>query len=235
MPHKTKLLIIDKDENALRQAKNALSEYDFLVQTLTNPLPFINGTQTITPDVIILETVLEELNGFQMCRIIKSSPQFESIPVIFLAQDYNTETKIKAFEAGAQDYICKPFHPKELALRIKAIMTRSLNLDTPKKQNWLQSGNIVINLDTHTLLINDSTVELTATEFNLMWTLMKRKGRVQTREALLNNVWHYDTDLETRTVDTHITRLRNKLGTMDCTIETVRGVGYKFTEEPAKN
>ena len=172
------------------------------------------------PELIILDIMMPELNGLQLCRIARSDPAMKAIPVIFLTARGEAEDRIKGLETGAEDYIAKPFNTKELLLRIEKILNRGGQREEVALPSRIQISGVVIDEDLHQL----------ATEFRLLKLLMERKGRVQSRENLLVNVWHYDTDIETRTVDTHVRRVREKLGRYAHLIETVRGVGYRAVE-----
>jgi two-component system phosphate regulon response regulator PhoB len=174
--------------------------------------------------------MMPELNGLQLCRIVRSDPAMEHTPIIFLTARGETEDRVKGLESGADDYIAKPFNTKELLLRIKNILSRGNGPVAPKVDERIEVGGVIIDVEMHQLTVDGKIVMLTATEFRLLSLLMKRKGRVQSRENLLVNVWHYDTEIETRTVDTHVRRLRDKLGPYAQMIETVRGVGYRAVD-----
>ena len=154
----------------------------------------------------------------------------KDIPVIFLSARGEVEDRIKGLEAGAEDYVSKPFNTYELLLRISKMLERSGAPLEHAGQSRIEIAGVVIDEDLHQLTVDGKNVPLTATEFRLLNLLMDRKGRVQTRGQLLVNVWHYDTDIETRTVDTHVRRIREKLGQYAHMIETVRGVGYRAVD-----
>ena len=174
--------------------------------------------------------MMPELSGIQLCRIIRADPITKEIPIIFLSARGEVEDRIKGLEAGAEDYISKPFNTNELLLRTSKMLRRSDSLSEPAGQSRIEIAGVVIDEDLHQLTVDGKNVILTATEFRLLKLLMERKGRVQSRDHLLVNVWHYDTDIETRTVDTHVRRLREKLGQHAHMIETVRGVGYRAVD-----
>jgi two-component system phosphate regulon response regulator PhoB len=154
----------------------------------------------------------------------------KQIPIIFLSARGDTEDRIKGLETGADDYLSKPFNANELILRINNILSRSDSAAESSEITRIEIAGVVIDEDLHQLTVDCKSVVLTATEFRLLKLLMERKGRVQSREHLLVNVWHYDTDIETRTVDTHVRRVREKLGPYAHLIETVRGVGYRVID-----
>ena len=180
-------------------------------------------------DVIILDLMLPDGSGLTLCRDIKSDAKTKHIPVIILTAKTEEVDRIVGFELGADDYVTKPFSVRELILRVKAILKRSV--DSPQQENDISDmevGDLRLNLDAHQAFVRDEEIALTALEFRLLKHLLDRRGRVQTRDQLLEEVWGYSSDVTTRTVDTHIKRLREKLlGAGDC-IQTIRGVGYRF-------
>ena len=180
-------------------------------------------------DVIILDLMLPDGSGLTLCRDIKSNATTKHIPVIILTAKTEEVDRIVGFELGADDYVTKPFSVRELILRVKAILKRGI--DSPQQENDISNmevGDLRLNLDAHQAFVRDEEIALTALEFRLLKHLLDRRGRVQTRDQLLEEVWGYSSDVTTRTVDTHIKRLREKLlGAGDC-IQTIRGVGYRF-------
>ena len=181
------------------------------------------------PDLVILDVMMPEINGIQICRLLRADPALKHVPVIFLTAKVEENDRVQGLESGADDYICKPFSTKELVLRVQNILRRTSE-KTESKAVKLIVGSIELDVDRHEVQIGGEIVDLTATEFKLLHLLMERRGRVQTREHLLLNVWNYETEIETRTVDTHVRRLREKLGGEAEWIETIRGVGYRMAE-----
>jgi two-component system phosphate regulon response regulator PhoB len=173
--------------------------------------------------------MMPDLDGLKICRMVRADSKLKSVPIIFLTARGEVEDRIKGLESGADDYLSKPFDTKELALRIGLIFKRMAQ-KTGGENKQLTVADILLDDELHAVTIAGAEIELTATEFKLLKLLMERKGRVQSRENLLVNVWNYDTDTETRTIDTHIRRLREKLGARSDLIETVRGVGYRINE-----
>ena len=166
------------------------------------------------------------ISGLDICRKIKADDQLKNISIIMLTAKGDEVDRIVGFELGADDYVTKPFSIRELILRVKVIQKkRSENIDSDK---LLEIGQISMDLDAHSVSINKEQVILTALEFKLLKHLAQRKGRVQTRDQLLGDVWGYSSEVTTRTVDTHIKRLREKLGSACNYIQTIRGVGYRF-------
>ena len=183
----------------------------------------------LRPDLIILDVMMPDLTGIQLLRMIRSDALLQDTPVMFLTAKGETEDRLKGLEGGADDYLAKPFDPRELVLRAQALLRRAKSA-AAKPDSRLAAGAVVIDLERHEVTAGGKPVELTATEFKLLRTLVERKGRVQTRDRLLADVWNYAPDLETRTVDTHMRRLREKLGRAGEVIETIRGVGYRAQE-----
>ena len=162
--------------------------------------------------------------------MLLADPQLKNVPVFFLTAKAEENDRIQGLESGADYYICKPFSTKEIVLRVQSTLRRSSE-PAPAVQKKLQAGEIVVDIERHEVLLHGSPIELTATEFKLLCLMMERRGRVQTREHLLINVWNYETEIETRTVDTHVRRLREKLDDQAELIETIRGVGYRIAEQ----
>ena len=174
-------------------------------------------------DIVILDVMMPVKDGFSTASDIRGIDK--EIPIIFLTAKSMKEDTLKGFELGADDYVTKPFSVRELILRVKVLLKkRSDDID----QNLLEFGPIAMNLDAHDVSVEGKNILLTALEFKLLKHLLKRKGRVQTRDQLLGDVWGYSSEVTTRTVDTHIKRLREKLGKPGELIQTIRGVGYRF-------
>ncbi len=173
--------------------------------------------------------MLPEMDGKDVCRTLKANPLTQSIPILMLTAKAEEMDRVIGFELGADDYVTKPFSPRELVLRVKAILRRKELPD--EGETKIQIGPLVIDVEKHQVFIKKNPISLTSTEFKLLLELATRRGRVQTREHLLDRVWGYTYEGYARTVDTHIRRLREKLGPLGSSIETIRGVGYRFREE----
>jgi len=181
------------------------------------------------PSLIILDLMLPEMDGKDVCRALKSNPPTRSIPILFLTAKGEEVDRVIGLELGADDYVTKPFSPRELVLRVKAILRRK---DTPYEgEKTIQIDDLLIDIDRHVVTSKKKPISLTSTEFKLLVELATNRGRVQTRDRLLDKVWGYTYEGYARTVDTHIRRLREKLGPLGNSIETIRGVGYRFREE----
>ena len=184
-------------------------------------------------DVIILDLMLPDGSGLTLCRDIKSDDKTKHIPIIILTAKTEEVDRVVGFELGADDYVTKPFSVRELILRVKAILKRGPTSNNNSEDDEYSFGELTLNFEAHQAYINGNEIPLTALEFRLLKHLIDRKGRVQTRDQLLEDVWGYSSDVTTRTVDTHIKRLREKLGSVGNHIQTIRGVGYRFSRDPA--
>ena len=183
-------------------------------------------------DVIILDLMLPDGSGLTLCRDIKSDDKTKHIPIIILTAKTEEVDRVVGFELGADDYVTKPFSVRELILRVKAILKRGPTSNNYSEDDEYSFGELTLNFEAHQAYINGNEISLTALEFRLLKHLIDRKGRVQTRDQLLEDVWGYSSDVTTRTVDTHIKRLREKLGSVGNHIQTIRGVGYRFSRDP---
>ena len=183
--------------------------------------------------LIILDLMLPDGSGLDFCKKLKSSNAYSDIPIIIVTAKDDEVDKVVGFELGADDYVTKPFSVRELMLRIKAILKRNSKDMAQNTSSKIETfGILSINEDSHEVFINDDEIILTALEFKLLKHLLDRRGRVQTRDQLLSDVWGYSTHITTRTVDTHVKRLREKMGVMGKHVQTIRGVGYRFSRNP---
>jgi two-component system phosphate regulon response regulator PhoB len=180
------------------------------------------------PDVVLLDLMLPDLSGKEVCRRLRADPATRTVPIVMLTSRGEEADRIEGFEVGADDYVTKPFSPRELVLRLKAILRRSATRESTEQ---LRLGLLRLDLGAHRAFVAEAEVELTALEFKLLHHLLSRPGRVQSREQLLAEVWGVTSPLETRTVDTHVMRLRDKLGPARNLVETVRGIGYRLSDE----
>jgi len=224
-----KILIVEDDKNILKLVKYNLEKAGFECLTSITGEDALEVLGRIGIDLVILDIMLPKMDGLQTCKQIKQDKLFSNIPIIILTAKGEEVDRVVGFELGADDYVVKPFSPRELVLRVKAILKRNKSREVSKE--ILSAGNLTIDIPRHKVSINTKEIMLTMMEFKLLATLIKRKGRVQSRESLLDEVWDIASDVTTRTVDTHIKRLRQKLGRMGKLIETVRGAGYRFKED----
>lgn len=221
-----RVLVVDDEADVTELLEYKLKQAGFLVRAINDPLRVLGLARDLRPEVIVLDVMMPELNGLQLLKMIRADALLKDTPVLFLTAKGETDDRLKGLQGGADDYVAKPFDAREVVLRIQALAKRAKSA-AAAPDTRLAAGAIVIDLERHEVTAEGKTVELTATEFKLLRTLVERKGRVQTRERLLEDVWNYAPDIETRTVDTHMRRLREKLGRAGDVIETVRGVGYR--------
>ncbi len=226
---KTKILVVDDEPDALEVLGFKLREAGY------TPLFAKDGHRALTaardekPDLIVLDLMLPEVDGLEVCKILRRDAATASIPVIMLTARATEMDRVLGLELGADDYVTKPFSPRELVIRIRKLLARSKLAEEPAAQ--LRLGEIEIDVPRHTVRVAGLPVVLTATEFRLLEILARRRGRVQSRDRLLQDVWGYENPIDSRTVDTHMRRLREKLGESAGQLETVRGVGYRFAAE----
>lgn len=223
-----RILVVDDEPDVTELLDYRLTSAGYDVAVINNPLEILGKAREFEPDLFVLDIMMPDLDGLKICRMIRADKKFNDVPVIFLTARGETEERIEGLETGADDYLSKPFDAKELVLRIGLILNRARPSREAAKGR-LQVQDLVLNEALHEVTLGGEVIVLTATEFKLLRLLMERKGRVQSREDLLVNVWNYTTETETRTIDTHIRRLREKLGDRADMIETVRGVGYRIT------
>tara|TARA_B100002019_G_scaffold84432_1_gene72849 strand:- start:6233 stop:6946 length:714 start_codon:yes stop_codon:yes gene_type:complete len=222
-----RILIIDDEPDLCELIEFQLQKEGYKTSSLSNPLEAIGFARDFEPDLIILDIMMPGLDGLHLCSMLKVDSQLKDVPILFLSARSDADEKIKGFERGADDYLTKPFDNRELFARTKAILSRTLKKKLALTGK-LEAGGILLDPESHEVFINNELIDLTHTEFRLLHLMMERIGRVQSRENLLVNVWNYDTDIETRTVDNHMGRLRGKMGKTGDMIKTVRGVGYKL-------
>jgi|TARA_B110000438_G_scaffold303584_1_gene365797 two-component system phosphate regulon response regulator PhoB len=224
-----RILVVDDEPDVTELLSYRLKKEGYEVSMTNQPLEFMGLARDFMPDLILLDIMMPELDGLMACRMIRADKKLKHVPVVFLTARGEAEDRIAGLELGADDYICKPFDTKELILRIGLIF-RHLGVDQGSSGKTLHIRDVTLDDEMHAVTAGGQPLDLTATEFKLLKLLMERKGGVLTRETLLVNVWNYDTDTETRTIDTHVRRLREKLGSQSNMIETVRGVGYRIVE-----
>lgn len=182
------------------------------------------------PDLILLDLMLPGLLGTEVCKALRKAPRTARIPIIMITAKGDEIDRVVGFEVGADDYIVKPFSMREVALRVKAVMRRFEHEVAAPDSDLVMIGDIIIDKKRHTVKSGGAEIDLTSTEFKLLLFLTEKKECVQSREQLLQRVWGYNNTADTRTVDTHVTRLRSKLGAPGDIIKTVRGFGYKIEE-----
>jgi two-component system, OmpR family, phosphate regulon response regulator PhoB len=223
------ILIIEDEKDIADLVEYHLKQAGFSVFKAFDGPEGLESVKRQSPGLVILDLMLPSMDGKDICRALKSNPVTRSIPILMLTARAEEVDRIVGFELGADDYVTKPFSPRELVLRVKAILQRS---DLEKEgQKTIRAGDLFIDIERHRVTVKDTPITLTSTEFKLLLELTSSRGRVQTRGHLLNSVWGYTYEGYARTVDTHIRRLREKLGIAGDCIETIRGVGYRFRED----
>ncbi|MEI8064169.1 MAG: response regulator transcription factor [Verrucomicrobiota bacterium] len=221
------ILIVDDEPDVVDLLVFNLQKAGFKTLTARDGNTALQKVRDELPALVILDLMMPGLDGTEVCRQLKADQKTSAIPVIMLTAKAEEVDRIVGLELGADDYITKPFSPRELALRVKSVLRRATGKAVPNE--ILKHADLVVDLAKHEATFKGKPIELTATEFKLLVMLLERRGRVQTRDALLTDVWGYEGDVDTRTVDTHVRRLREKLGKAADWIETIRGVGYRFT------
>jgi two-component system phosphate regulon response regulator PhoB len=225
---RSKILVVDDEPEAVELLEFNLKQAGFEVITAADGAEAIKKARASLPGLILLDLMLPEVDGLEVCKMLRRDPATAAIPIVMVTAKAAEIDRILGLELGADDYVTKPFSPRELVLRIKNILQRG-RADNGASES-LKFGDLVI--DNPRLLVTwkGKPVDLTATEFKLLKVLAERRGRVQSRDQLLRDVWEYNSLVDTRTVDTHMRRLREKLGPASKFLDTVRGVGYRFVE-----
>lgn len=226
---KQKILVVDDEPDALEVLGFKLKESGYTPIFAKDGARAIAAARDERPALIVLDLMLPEVDGLEVCKILRRDPATAMIPILMLTAKASEMDRVLGLELGADDYVTKPFSPRELVLRIKKLLARVKAADDPVTQ--LRFAELEIDVPRHSVTISEVAVVLTATEFKLLELLARRRGRVQTRERLLQDVWGYDNPIDSRTVDTHMRRLREKLGDTARFLETIRGVGYRFVAE----
>ena len=223
-----KILIIEDEPDIRKTLEYNISREGYHVVSASSLLEAKSQIESDSFSLILLDLMLPDGSGLDLCREIKSDKEKSSIPIIILTAKDDEVDKVVGFELGADDYVTKPFSVRELILRMKAVLKRGeKKSDNVEVQR--QFGQLSIDTESHEVFVDNNEIILTALEFKLLCQLVDRRGRVQSRDQLLSDVWGYSAEVTTRTVDTHIKRLREKLGSMGKYVQTIRGVGYKFT------
>jgi two-component system phosphate regulon response regulator PhoB len=225
---KPKILVVDDEPDAVELVAFNLKAAGYDVVTAADGDAALKKAQTALPALIVLDVMLPEVDGLEVCKILRRDPKTAGIPIIMLTAKAAEIDRVLGLELGADDYVTKPFSPRELVLRVKRLLrTRQ---PAEEKAERLELKDLCIDIPRHQVTVKGRSVDLTAIEFKLLSTLARRRGRVQSRDQLLRDVWEYENLIDTRTVDTHMRRLREKLGPAARYLDTVRGVGYRFLE-----
>ncbi len=223
-----RILIVDDEPDTVELIAFHLKAAGFDVATAADGEEALAKARLLLPQLIILDLMLPGVDGLEVCKILRRDQQTAHTPILILTARAAERDRVRGLELGADDYVTKPFSPRELVLRVKRLLQRPQ--PAPAKAEIIVFGVLRVDIPRHQVIVAGKSVELTATEFNLLVTLARARGRVQSRDQLLREVWGYDTLVESRTVDTHMRRLREKLGVAAAYLDTVRGVGYRFRE-----
>jgi two-component system phosphate regulon response regulator PhoB len=223
-----RILVVDDEPDLRELVRVNLVQAGYAVELASDGSEALRALRKSKPDLVVLDLMLPDVSGTEICRRIRADEGLADLPVIMLTALSQEVDRVVGFELGADDYVTKPFSTRELVLRVKALLRRRGQAE-PSKQVFEQ-GKLKLDVARRRCSVGDQLIELTAKEFNLLQTLMKRPGLVFTREQLLEIVWGSDVAVTLRSVDTHIKRLREKLGSAGALIDTVRGVGYRFSE-----
>lgn len=225
---KQKILIVDDEPEAVELVEFNLKQAGFDVSSAADGDEALKKARAQLPALVVLDVMLPEVDGLEVCKVLRRDPTTANIPIIMLTAKAAEIDRVLGLELGADDYVTKPFSPRELVLRIRKVLDRQ---GKPEGKNeTMRFGDLLVDVPRHLASWRGKSMDLTATEFKLLTVLAQRAGRVQSRDALLRDVWEYDAAIDTRTVDTHMRRLREKLGPAARYLDTVRGVGYRFVE-----
>jgi DNA-binding response OmpR family regulator len=219
-------MIVEDEADIADLLSYKLGQEGFAVETCLRGDTAFERIRGDPPDLVLLDLMLPGMDGFELCRLLRRDPATAEVPVVMLTAKAEEVDRIVGLELGADDYIVKPFSPREVALRVKAVLRRTAEPQAPSET--LEVGELALDLAGHRLQVEGEEVAVTATEFRLLERLMESPDRVLTRETLLADAWGYASDVDSRTVDTHVRRVRRKLGGQAERIETVIGVGYRL-------
>jgi two-component system phosphate regulon response regulator PhoB len=222
-----RILVVDDEPDITALVAYHLARAGYRVSTATTGPDALRAAREERPDIVVLDLMLPGVSGYEVLRELRQRPETREVGVILLTSRREETDRIKGFSLGADDYLTKPFSPQELTLRVAALLRR-LQAPAVAAGSSLIEGPLIIDRASHRVTLDGEELQLTATEFKLLSMLVERRGRVQTRPQLLEMVWDAQPDIQTRTVDMHVQRLRAKLGELGDLIETVRGFGYRF-------
>ena len=227
------ILIVDDEQDLVHTIDYHLEKEGYRTRTAFTGQGALDAVRLQPPpDLILLDVMLPDKSGLEVCRELRAQPATKDIPIVMLTARAEEIDRVVGFEMGADDYVVKPFSNRELALRVRAILRRKGKVEATSVGERVVFGTLELDLAGHQVYVGGEEVPLTALELKLLRTLIDRKGRVQSRETLLRDVWDISASITTRTVDTHVKRLREKLGPAGVYIETVRGTGYRFMRTP---
>jgi two-component system alkaline phosphatase synthesis response regulator PhoP len=223
--NKPKILIVDDEPDILDLIEYNLNKEGYQVYTATNGKEAVIEAKKVIPDLIILDIMMPKMDGIEACRVMRAMPEFKNTFMVFLTARSEEYSEIAGFNVGADDYIAKPIKPRALISRINAILRRNVQTEE-EVDNKIEIGDLVIDREAFLVYQNGNKIVLAKKEFELLFLLASKPGKVYTREAILSNIWEDSVVVTNRTIDVHIRKLREKLG--DTYVTTVKGVGYKF-------
>ena len=227
-PH---VLVVEDDLDIATMIEHHLTKEHYRSTVVHSGRDGLDSLHSAPPDAVLLDLMLPDMSGLELLKQLRRAPETQRIPVVVLTAKKDEVDRILGFELGADDYVTKPFSPRELVLRIRAVLQRTdgeLSASPTNSDGRLEVGPISIDLAQHRVEVDGEPIELTLTEFKLLQELVRARGRVRSREGLLSEVWGYDSEVLSRTVDTHVRRLRSKLGPAARWLSTVRGLGYRI-------
>lgn len=227
---KPRILIADDEPDALKLLEGRLVAAGFEVMKAADGLAALGRVRKDAPALVILDVMMPEMSGLEVCRTLKGDPKTARMPIMLLTARNEEVDRVLGFEFGADDYVTKPFSPREVVLRVQALLRRQ-GPGATATGTVIRAGSIVIDRLALQVTVHNQLVDLTRTEFKLLSTLIESAGRVLSRDTLLTAVWPTDSNIEIRTVDTHLRRLREKLGSAGQLIRTIRGFGYRIDDE----
>jgi two-component system phosphate regulon response regulator PhoB len=229
-------LVVDDEADIVEALVYNLQQSGFRTRSAYNGADALRAAREAPePDLILLDLMLPDMSGTEVCRELRASAGTRRIPVVMLTAKDDEIDRVVGFEVGADDYVTKPFSVRELMLRVRAVLRRAKETTLAEPSKKIEFGRLRIDPEGHQLWVAGEEIILTALEFRLLTTLLERRGRVQTRTTLLEDVWGIHADITTRTVDTHVKRLREKLGAAGDYVETIRGVGYRLRAQPGES
>jgi two-component system, OmpR family, phosphate regulon response regulator PhoB len=232
-PKKPLVLVVDDEADIVDTLVYNLQQEGFRTRAARSGSEALRSSrERPLPDLVLLDLMLPDMSGTEICRELRQDEALRRVPVVMLTAKDAEIDRVVGFEVGADDYVTKPFSVRELMLRVRAVLRRARDTGAPVPQKRITFGRMEIDPDAHQLWVDGAEIVLTALEFRLLLTLLERRGRVQTRTTLLEDVWGIHADITTRTVDTHVKRLREKLGAAGEYVETIRGVGYRLRAQP---
>ncbi len=222
-----RILVVDDEPDILSLLVYQFSNEGYRVSTAVNGQSAISTARDERPDAVVLDLMLPDVDGYEVLKTLREDEDTREIPVLLLTARKEEEERIRGFEHGADDYVTKPFSARELVLRVEALLRRATSEPVARRRT-LAAGPVEVDRDGHRVTVGGRELDLTPLEYRLLTVLMERRGRVQSRRELLRAAWDTEADIETRTVDMHVARLRSKLGEAGELVETVRGFGYRF-------